>query len=112
VKNLSPNDSNRLAGNSTKEIQPMTKKDTNDDSGRIDPAEQAGRSAATVESRAEREKILAELDQIENETFQEYTETARRDGGSQGAVAQGYIELSRRIWQNSRKAARDARERM
>jgi hypothetical protein len=64
------------------------------------------------ELRARQKRVLAELDQIEQETFRDYVEIARQNGGSQCAVTQGFIELSRRIWQNAHKVARDVRERV
>jgi hypothetical protein len=110
------------------EIQLMSTSGASDESVRTDSAEQVtddnamasrpedlisdGGRTADAKARGEREKLLAELDQIEQQTFEEYLQTARRDGGSLCIVTQGYIELSRRIWQNAHKALRDVRERM
>jgi hypothetical protein len=90
----------------------MTTIGANDDSDKTNLAEQVGGPTANAKSRAGRDRVLAELDEIEKETFRDYVEIARQNGGSQCAVTQGFIELSRRIWQNAHKAARDARERV
>jgi hypothetical protein len=73
---------------------------------------QQGAPTSNAKARGERGKLLARLEQIEQQAFEDYVQTARRDGGSQCAVSQGYIELTRRIWQNAQKALRDVRERM